>query len=220
MRCACDLFTLYTFSFRFDFFSFTPSSSRCSVWAHTHSSLRAHISWPLEMRYLPGSSERIWCLRMRERAACLYYLTTAYSGEDVRRNNKMRSPRSVFCELSASERMPVAPDVTWTMEQKEKNDELNSTRRKTNEEMLFFFESYVKLCVWFVGQYLTRVQRMPLLQCRSSRCTQKRRTKRRRKMLENAFSEFGLVCARRFDAIRSYPFCIFHFSPFGILCSH
>lgn len=84
MSCACDHFTLflYTFSLRSEFYSVLRFAV-FSVLRWAHSSARAHISWPLEIRYLPGSSRRMRCLRMRERAACLCYLTTAYRGKDV-----------------------------------------------------------------------------------------------------------------------------------------
>lgn len=156
-RCACDHFTLYTFPFRF--------LRRLLVhytYTHTHSQ-RTHISWPLEIRYPPGSSERMRCLRMRERATCLYYLTTAYiciCGKDVTRTHARRReiPLILFSvNLIATEQMTVtvAPDATSTMQLKEMNGAPKSAQRKTNRKKTIFLSNLVckmvRLICWTIS---------------------------------------------------------------------
>lgn len=160
-------------------------------------------------------AKRIRCLRMRERAACLCCLTTAY----IRRNTRW-DPLSQF---SMKSRCKWANACGSWMHPKEKNDELNpwhKGKQMWRKKKCFFFQIvYVKLCVWFVGQYLTRVLLVLLLQC--SRRRQKRRTRRRWIMLENAWFFFLFrvwisVC----KSLRWYSIRFFGFHYFWVLCSH
>lgn len=130
----CEL----SFHFLHIFFSFRffPHSLCCLIGAllsaHTRSSSCTHISWPLEMRYLPGSSERMKDVYEWENARLVYTIWRLHT-QWKRRNIAMRSPHSMNPVGSA--RMTTAvPSRT----QRESHDELGAAQRKTNEKMFFF----------------------------------------------------------------------------------